>query len=258
MDINISIIIGVAFSVLFPLLLLVIWKLKTGEKLWCFISGAICFVVFAMILENILHRFCLTGDNAVANAITSSPVLFTLYACFAAGIFEETGRFFGFKVLLKKHRNKECSVAYGIGHGGIEVIILLGITYFMYLLAQLGVSFGDETVNAQIIAAAESIPVSSACIAVFERISAMMIHIGLSMVMFTAVNKRRSFGMYPLAILLHALADAPAALFQYQVIKSIFVVEAAAFAAGLVCIVIGIMSLKNYEYKNSERIEADQ
>lgn len=241
---NIAIVLTVLFSVVFPVGLIIWWKKKTGEKIWSFVVGAIVFVLFAMVLENLLHQVCLVNDNAVSRAILGSPVLYTLYAAFAAGVFEETGRLFGFKVLLRKNNKNSCAVAYGIGHGGIEALIILGVSYFVLLLALLGVDFGSEATNAQMIATARSIPLASAGIAMFERICAMMIQIGLSMLVFAAAREKNFFWLYPIAILIHAMIDAPAALYQYQVISNIFVVEGVALVMGIVCMLLGIRTLR--------------
>lgn len=207
--------------------------------MWSFVVGAAGFTLFAMVLENLLHQVCLVNDNAVSRVILSSPVFYMLYAAFAAGIFEETGRLLCFKLLLRKHANNACAAAYGIGHGGIEVLLILGVNYFVLLLALLGVDFGSEAANANLIATAQGIPFSSACIAMFERICAMMIQIGLSMLVFAAAREKKYLGLYPLAILIHAVIDAPAALYQYQVLSSIAVVEAVAFFMGIVCLLLG-------------------
>ena len=241
---NIAIVLTVLFSVVFPVGLIIWWKKKTGEKIWSFVVGAIVFVLFAMVLENLLHQVCLVNDNAVSRAILGSPVLYTLYAAFAAGVFEETGRLFGFKVLLRKNNKNSCAVAYGIGHGGIEALIILGVSYFVLLLALLGVDFGSEATNAQMIATARSIPLASAGIAMFERICAMMIQIGLSMLVFAAAREKNFFWLYPIAILIHAMIDAPAALYQYQVISNFFVVEGVALVMGIVCMLLGIRTLR--------------
>lgn len=182
----------------------------------------------------------------VSRAILASPVLYTLYAALAAGIFEETGRLFCFKVLLKKREKSDCAVAYGIGHGGIEVVLILGMTYLFMLLAVLGVDFGSEATNEQMIVAAGSISLSAACITMFERISAMMLHIGLSMLVFIAAREKKYIYLYPLAILIHAMIDAPAALYQYQVLHSLVVVESVAFIMGIVSLVLGNYMMRRY------------
>ena len=237
----------VVYSVALPLGLLIWWKRKTGVRLWCFIAGAICFTLFAMLLEQIFHTVLLLGDNAFSNAVKGSAIAYTLYASLSAGLFEETGRLFGYKIFLKNHREKECAVAYGIGHGGMEVCLILGMTYLIYLLAKCGIPIGDAQTTASIINTADSIPIGTVCIAMFERLSAMLTHLGLSMAVFPAARQKGRLWLYPAAILMHAFADAPAALYQYGIITSIRLIEGAAFITGLVYLIAGIKLLGTYE-----------
>ena len=230
---NVVLIVTFIFAIAFPAALLIWWKKHTGESIWSFAAGAICFVLFAMVLENLLHQVCLGQNN--------------VYTAFAAGIFEETGRLFGFKVLLRRKNDYSCAVAYGIGHGGIEVILILGVSYLTMLLAIAGVNVGDAATTALIAANAQSITMAGAGIAMFERISAMMIHVGLSMLVYTAARSRKSFWLYPVAIVLHAIADVPAALYQYKAVSSLAMVEGGAFAIGLICLLAGIRALRRGE-----------
>ena len=115
------------------------------------------------------------------------------------------------------------------------------------LLAIAGVNVGDAATTALIAANAQSITMAGAGIAMFERISAMMIHVGLSMLVFTAARSRKSFWLYPVAIVLHAIADVPAALYQYKAVSSLAMVEGGAFAIGLICLLAGIRALRRGE-----------
>ncbi len=248
---NIAIVIAFLYAIIFPVGMLIWWKKRTSVSIWCFIAGAVCFPVFALVLENQLHGFCLGGNNSISEVILASPVLFTLYASLAAGVFEETARLFGFKFLLKNHEEKECATAYGIGHGGSEVMILLGINYLVLALAQMGVQFGTETATTAILETAKMITFANAGLAMFERISAMMLQIGLSMIMFAASKRKGKLWLYPVAILLHALADAPAALYQYHALNSIAVVEVYAFILGLVYLQAGKRIL-DHKQKDSQ------
>ena len=63
-------------------------------------------------------------------------------------------------------------------------------------------------------------------LACFERILAVAFHVGASMLVFTAARDRRKFWLYPAAIVLHALLDAPAALMQKGVITNMLLLEA--------------------------------
>ena len=237
---------GILYSIALPLGLLLWWKKRSGAPVWCFVAGALCFLLFAMGLEQILHSVCLVSDNAVSRFLNASPAAYMVYGALAAGLFEETGRLFGFKLLLKKHREKACAVAYGIGHGGIEAFLVMGISYLVYFLASCGVPIGPGETAEAILSAAQSIPFSTTLIAMFERLSAVMAHIGLSMLVFCAARERGKFGLYPLAIFFHALLDAPAALYQRGVVTSVWVVEGFAFAAGLAYLLLGKKLLDGY------------
>ncbi len=244
--VNPAVVFALLWAAALPLGLLIWWKRRTGAKLWCFLAGAVCFFLFAMVLEQMLHAVCITGENRISEAILASPVTFTLYGGLAAGLFEETARLFGFKLLLRNHRGKECAVAYGIGHGGCEVLILIGINYLMLLLAQLGVFSGSESTGETLRATADAITWAGAGTAMFERVSAMMLHIGLSMIMFAAAKQKGKLWLYPVAILLHALADTPAGLYQYQGSPSVLFVEIFALLGGLACLFLGKKVIDRY------------
>lgn len=243
---NLVVLLGCLFGLLGPIVVGIVYKVKTKCRILPMIVGAICFFVFASILEGLLHQYCLMSDNVISRTITSSAVLYVLYGAFAAGIFEETARLFGFKVLLRKNNDKSQAIGYGIGHGGIEVILVLGVNYLIYLLSICGVDMGGQEVNNQLIGIAQSIGFSTVVLAIVERTSAMLLHIGLSIFVFIGV-KRNKFYLYPLAIILHVLADVPAALYQVTGSPSIMIIEIIAFIMGLIIFIIGKKLLKNVD-----------
>ena len=236
---NILITVALIFSFVLPIGLVIWWKKKTGEKLWPFIAGAICFTVFAMVLEQILHTFCVVLDNPVSNIIKNNAIAYMLYGALAAGIFEETGRLFGFKVLLKKYNEKKTAIAYGIGHGGIEVIFILGITYLLYFLAICNVTVGTEEATKTLLNTASAIKTGDICLAMIERIATVIVHISLSMIVFVAARVKGKMWLYPVAILMHALIDAPAALFQAGVGIPLMAIEAMLIVLAVIYFFIG-------------------
>lgn len=68
-----------------------------------------------------------------------------------------------------------------------------------------------------------------------ERIFAMMIHMSLSVIILYAV-KERKYIYYVLAILIHAVINFPAALYQVGAIKNIFMVEGILFITVLILV----------------------
>ena len=60
-------------------------------KLSTILIGAGTFILFALVLEAIMHQIVLKG--AYGSAITGNPLWYALYGGLAAGVFEESGRF---------------------------------------------------------------------------------------------------------------------------------------------------------------------
>lgn len=92
--------------------------------------GILCFIFFAKILEMIPHIFCIIKKNCLSDKINNSTFLFVLYGTSMAGIFEEVGRFICFKYLLSDFHNAQTSISFGLGHGGIENITVVAVTFF--------------------------------------------------------------------------------------------------------------------------------
>ena len=213
------------FAVGFPVILAAVWIKKTGAKTRAVLVGALIFFVFVEVLESLLHAVCLASDNAVSRLLNSNAIAYGIYGGLAAGIFEETGRFFAYKTLLRRLDGRETAVAYGIGHGGMEVVLLLGVFYTMYTLAAFSPSLGSGAL-ASVMPSVQAIMESPylCLIAVWERVFAVMLHVALSIFVFRAARDRSKLRYFPLAILLHALVDFPAALCQQGMI-SVYALE---------------------------------
>lgn len=95
----VGMVISLLVSVGLPIALCIIVCRKTKAQISSFFIGASTFVLFAMILEQILH----TVVNKVAGTVLAGNIwLYALYAGLAAGIFEETGRYLAMKLCMKK------------------------------------------------------------------------------------------------------------------------------------------------------------
>ena len=181
--------------------------------------GAGVFFVFALILESLMHQLVLKGPWG--QTIMGNIWLYALYGGLAAGIFEETGRFVAMKFLLKKEPSKALpGVAYGVGHGGIELLMLFGVTMISNLVLSVMLNSGQaDTLLAQAPAEAQAqvqaqfaqlqdATAGSFLLGVWERISALIMQLSLSVLVWTAARKGGEwFWLFPAAILLHFLAD---------------------------------------------------
>ena len=95
----------VIFGSVVPIAAAIIWTVKKKEKITSVLLGMAGFLAFAVCLEAIPLRF-LFGNNASGQFFTSHRWAYILVGALMAGLFEETVRFFVFKVMLEKRKNK--------------------------------------------------------------------------------------------------------------------------------------------------------
>ena len=220
-------------AITIPVVLIVAWKMYTKRSLVPFWVGVMVFIAFSRMLEMIPHSLFLLSSNPVSKAINGNVVLYVIYAATVAALFEETGRYLAFRFVLTKHPNKETAVTYGIGHGGIECVLVLGVTYIQYYAYGQLINSGSmdkmlsaykdssQSVDAlnQLITNIKGVTKMTCYMADLERISAMMVQIALSILVFQAVYVAGKKYMYWVAVALHFLTDVPAALYQKGVLK---------------------------------------
>ena len=246
---------GVLLAVIIPIAIALIWKFWKHEKFTTILVGAATFVLFALILEKTIQNALVfpttmgLPDHAASQFINARPILWALVLGLFPGVFEETGRFMAFKTVLRNRRNRETSISYGIGHGGIEVILVLGINYIVYIVYAVMINTG--TFQGIIDQVAEQAPFQEEAIraladqlavfsfadigtSMFERVFAFLFHVGASILVFYAARDKGRFWLYPLAILLHTALDSLAGLNMAKVVQlSAPALEAMVVAFGL-------------------------
>ena len=231
---------GVLLAVIIPIAIALIWKFWKHEKFTTILVGAATFVLFALILEKTIQNALVfpttmgLPDHAASQFINARPILWALVLGLFPGVFEETGRFMAFKTVLRNRRNRETSISYGIGHGGIEVILVLGINYIVYIVYAVMINTG--TFQGIIDQVAEQAPFQEEAIraladqlavfsfadigtGMFERVFAFLFHVGASILVFYAARDKGRFWLYPLAILLHTALDSLAGLNMAKVVQ---------------------------------------
>lgn len=225
-------IIAAALCLIIPIGALIIYKRKNKDiPISSFFIGCGTFALFAMILESLLHKVMIpiVGD---------SILFYALYGAFAAGIFEETGRFIVFKTIMKKRTDPRNSIVYGLGHGGFEAVFLVSLSFFSIACTALMVNamgadaFVEMTTNpdsatgeliyTQLDAYAQ-MTLGLTLLSVLERVIAIVFHTAASVIVFAGANVKGKTWLYPLAILIHAALDIPAALYQKGAANIVFV-----------------------------------
>ncbi len=219
---------GTILWVVVPLVIAILWVKKKKEKVTTVLFGALTFFVFVIVLEKPIQNVLIfptamkLPEHAVSQFINARPVLWAFLVGLFPGVFEETGRLVIYKTVLKKEKNREVSISHGIGHGGFEVMFILGMTYASYIAYAFMINsgaFGEivEQVRAaapdqvdQVYAIADQLASFSAgdlVINIVERVFAVMYHIGASILVFYACKEKKHFFLYPLAIVIHTLLD---------------------------------------------------
>ena len=209
-----------------PVCLSVYLVRKHHARLSTILIGAGTFILFALVLESIMHQLVLKGPHGAS--ILDNTLRYAIYGGLAAGVFEETGRFLSMKFLMKKEPSAPLpGVAYGIGHGGVEMLIIFGITMINNLVISALINSGQtdvifskvpveavEQLRSQL-DQLQTIGVGTLIIGIWERFSALVLHLGLSMMVWVAVRKGGKWlWLFPAAIALHAIVDAGAILLQ--------------------------------------------
>ncbi len=227
-------------SFVVPIAIIVIWLVKKKERIVSVLVGAATFIIFAMLLEKPIQNLLLvptqiglkeTGFSAFVGA---RPFLLALLLGLFPGVFEETGRFVAFKTVLRKYKNRETSISYGLGHGFIEVIILVGFSYLTYVSyaeminngtfgsvvelvrAQSPEQVGQLTLLAEQLTA---IRFTDILLVFMERSFAVLFHMGCSILVFYSARDAKRIWLYPLAVLLHSLMDFVAVLYSFGLLS---------------------------------------
>ena len=254
--------VSAGISILLPLALLIGWRRRTHAPLRAAALGAAVFVLFVLVLERGLHGLVLSEGSVVLE----KPWLYVLYACLSAGLFEETGRYLTFRYVLRRYGGRETGVMYGIGHGGMEAVLLCGINMAAYLL--MAAEFnqaGGVTAAVQAYYSGVSVPalglyytpVWAFLVPGVERLAAMALHIALSVVVFQAARRPGKGRWYFYAVLLHAAVNGAAALYQIGILTSVAVTELIVTGLTLlICWRVTLLYLRDWTEEPAPEAEA--
>ena len=207
-----------------PIALFLGLRNRLGLEAMPMLLGGVGFIL-AVALEQMFHLMMLHNGAFELRAI---PVLFVLYLPFAAGLFEETARFTIFHLIKTRYPAPGTGVSYGIGHGGIESILLVGLTMIANLIVALSINAGNTGVLRTLPDYASQLAATAPVIFLvggLERVSAICLQIALSVLVWTAVNRNGRLWLYPASIGLHAGVDLAPSMFQAGMISSLAAVE---------------------------------
>lgn len=189
------------------------------------IVGVAFFFLFTQILEKGLHSLVFSYSTLVQN-----PALFAIYGALAAGIFEETARLIAFTYILPAYRQWKDGIAYGIGHGGIEMFLIGAVASIQMLVFATMINNGsfavfENQMPPELFSDLMQVLTGPSWFFLLigvERIFALIVQILLSvLVLYGVYSKKIQF--YIIAVFLHALFDVPAMLYQLDMVNILLV-----------------------------------
>ena len=183
---------GICLALPLVVLFLFAWKHKKQGIVSAWLLGAAGFFVTQILIRVPILTF-LQSQSWFEEFAYSHMFAYTFTLAFTAGLFELAGRF-GVAKLLEKKLNWNRTLAVGLGHGGIEAMLLIGMTYINNLAYIFMINAGtfDETLA---MAAASGVDVTQLemikvqlitsspalfLLGGFERILAMIAHAAMS------------------------------------------------------------------------------
>lgn len=220
-----SIILTFVVSLLLPPVFLVVYARRNQKQgIWsAWLLGALGFFV-----PQILIRFpILTALSRMDGFIAfgqNHTLIYGFALAFTAGLFEVVGRY-AVARCLKKNLTYRRALAAGLGHGGIEAIIITGLAYvsnlvflvmlqtggFDALLAQTTAAGGDVTALLATRDALMNTSWSLFLLAGFERLLAMTCHAAMSMLVCYGVHSGKAAPTI-FAFVMHVCMDSVASI----------------------------------------------
>ena len=131
---TVTCLITLLITLVLPVVVIVLLCRKhPGEKLFsAWFWGAMGFFVTQMVIRVPILAI-LQSQSWFAAFAQNSLFLYAFLLAFTAGLFELAGRFVVAKILSKNLTYRR-SLAAGLGHGGIESMLLVGVSYIANLL----------------------------------------------------------------------------------------------------------------------------
>lgn len=258
-----GIIFSLCISIALPVVLLIVVHKKTKARMAMAVIGAATFFLFAMVLEQILHAVVL---GVGGERITGNIWIYGLYGGLAAGLFEEVGRFVAMRFAMKKQLNLPNALMYGVGHGGIEAILIVGLASVSNLVTSIMINAGtleaslgaldQATKEATLtqLSALWTTPSYQFFLSGIERIVAVTLHIALSVLVFQAVKHGKKRYWF-LAFAIHAGVDFATVIAANYLNLVLVEVMLAVLVAGVVALTISLCK-KNWDVVGFE-VEAE-
>ncbi|MBN1483794.1 MAG: YhfC family intramembrane metalloprotease [Chloroflexia bacterium] len=206
---------AIAIEILFPLLLAFWLNRRLGTPWRLFGYGCLVFLIFQLLSRVPAMQI---GQFMLRDRLQADEGLMTLWivlAALSAALFEEGGRYLGYRWFWKKDpKTWANSLMYGAGHGGLESMLLVGGLALLSLMGNLALTQVDPALlqgdQAEAMRQAQQLLADTAwwvpLLGALERLSAMAVQVSLSVLVLQVFTRQR-FCWWWLALGYHTLVD---------------------------------------------------
>lgn len=213
-------------SLIVPVIVLIVYAVKNKKQgvvsTW-FLGAAGFFVTQVIVRLPILSVLSLS--EGFMTFAENHYLAYAILLAFTAGLFEVAGRYVVAKILSKKPTYTR-AIAAGLGHGGIEAMVIVGMTYISNLIYVAMINTG--AINA-VIAQTEAMGVDTSsiytlvdtlintspfmfCLGGYERVLTMIAHTAMSLLVCYFVWKKQDIKGIGICLVVHTLLDGVSAV----------------------------------------------
>ena len=209
-------VVATVFVIVYPLILggIARKKLAVGWKYFWF--GAFVFLVFQLLTR--LPLAIVLQETVLAPLLRSSTAFTWIWLAVlavTAGLFEEVGRYVGYCLFMRREpKTWSKAVMFGLGHEGLESMVLVGGAHVLTLLniallsaiPVTSLPAAQRQAVLQQFAAINAQPIWLPLLSAWERFWSFPLQVALSVIVLQVFRRHQMHWLF-VAILLHALID---------------------------------------------------
>ncbi len=221
----VAVVITVLITFILPFIIYIIYGSKNkGKGVWsAWLLGSSGFFVVQILIRIPLLNILSTKTEFITFA-ENHYLLYIFLLAFTAGLFEVIARYAVAKIMRKNLTYKR-GIAAGLGHGGIESILIVGVTYVTNLFYILAINTGSYEVMIEEYTK-QGLDVSTLAtlkdtfintnssifyLAGYERLLTMIFHVALSLLVCYLVSRKKDVLAIVLGLFIHCFIDFVAA-----------------------------------------------
>ena len=250
-----------------PVGLLLVFRKKMGKGVTsAVLAGALGFFVpQAVIRIPALQGLSLL--DGFGDFVQNHFWMYALLLALSAGLFETVGRLVVFKTILKNRTTYNAALCAGLGHGGIEAIYLVGLTYVNNLVLSfminsgsaydvlIGQGLASDQANQLITTMTQTSP-AIFYLAGFERVFTIGFQIGLSILLAYGITRNQTAKFFGAVLLFHTAVDFMIIAAQHAG-WSLYVVEILVAVVGVIAVTFVVRAKSRFSEIEIKRDEAE-